>query len=184
MPVTTQLMTAEGLLKLPQDGFRYELVEGELRRMPPAGHEHGDVTMNIAAPLHRHVKSNGLGKVYAAETGFLLQTNPDTIRAPDVAFIQRERVEQVSKSTSYWPGAPDLVVEVVSPGDTVSRVEEKVQEWLKFGVRLVWVVSPKLRTVTAYRSLTSVVVLTEKDTLDGGDVVPGFQISVAEIFAV
>ena len=184
MTVTTQLMTVEGLLKLPQDGFRYELVEGELRRMPPAGHEHGDVTMNIAAPLHRHVKSNGLGKVYAAETGFLLQTNPDTIRAPDVAFIQRERVEQVSKSTSYWPGAPDLVVEVVSPGDTVSRVEEKVQEWLKFGVRLVWVVSPKLRTVTAYRSLTSVVVLTEKDTLDGGDVVPGFQISVAEIFAV
>ncbi|MDQ3684622.1 MAG: Uma2 family endonuclease [Acidobacteriota bacterium] len=184
MTVTTQLMTAEDLLKLPQDGFRYELVEGDLRRMPPAGHEHGDVTMNLAAPLHRHVKSNGLGKVYAAETGFLLKRNPDTIRAPDVAFIRRERVEQVSKSTSYWPGAPDLVVEVVSPGDTVSRVEEKVQEWLKFGVRLVWIVSPKLRTVTAYRSLTDVVVLTEKDTLDGGDVVPGFQISVAEIFAV
>ncbi|MBA3714556.1 MAG: Uma2 family endonuclease [Pyrinomonadaceae bacterium] len=182
MTVTTQLMTAEDLLKLPQDGFRYELVEGELKRMPPAGHEHGDVTMNIAAPLHRHVKSNGLGKVYAAETGFLLQSNPDTIRAPDAAFVRRERVEQVGKARSYWPGAPDLVVEVISPGDPVSQVEEKVQEWLKFGVRLVWVVSPKLRTVTAYRSLTDVVVLTEKDTLDSGDVVPGFQISVAEIF--
>ncbi|HVF26659.1 MAG TPA: Uma2 family endonuclease [Pyrinomonadaceae bacterium] len=182
MTVTTQLLTAEDLLKLHQDGLRYELLEGELRRMPPAGHEHGDVTMNIAAPLHRHVKSNGLGKVYAAETGFLLQTNPDTIRAPDVAFVRRERAEQVSKNTGYWPGAPDLAVEVVRPGDTVSRVEEKVQEWLKFDVRLVWIVSPKLRTVTAYRSLTDVVVLKEKDTLDGGDVVPGWRMPVDDLF--
>jgi Uma2 family endonuclease len=175
-------MTAEDLLKLPDDGFRYELVKGELRRMPPAGHEHGDIAMNIGAPLHQHVKKNKLGKVYAAETGFVLETGPDTMRAPDAAFVRRERVEQINRTKGYFPGVPDLAVEVVSPGDTVSEVEGKVEEWLKFGVRLVWIVSPKLRTITAYRSLTDVATLTEKDTLDGGDIVPGFQIPVAEIF--
>lgn len=183
MAVTTQLMTAEDLLKLPDDGFRYELVKGELKRMPPAGHEHGGIGMELAGTLHYYVKRNNLGRVYLAETGFKLQSNPDTVLAPDAAFVRQQRLEQIGRMKGYFPGAPDLAVEIVSPGDTVSEVEKKVEEWLKFGVRLVWIVSPKRRTVTAYRSLTDVVMLTEKDTLDGGDVVPGFQIPVAEIFA-
>jgi Uma2 family endonuclease len=179
----TKPVTADELLAMPDDGNRYELVKGELIRMAPAGFQHGEVAMNIGAPLHEYVKRNNLGRVYAAETGFILTQDPDTVRAPDSAFIRQERVEKVGSMKGYWIGAPDLAVEVVSPGDTVSEVEEKVTEWLAAGTEVVWVVSPKLRTVTVYRSLTDIVTLTEKDTLDGGDVVPGFQIDVAKIFA-
>ena len=180
----TKLMTADELFEMPDDGFRYELIEGELRRMSPAGHKHGEVAMNIAGPLHSHVKHNKLGKVYAAETGFQLKSKPDTVRAPDVAFVRQERAQRAAKAKGYWIGAPDLAVEVTSPGDPVREVEEKVAEWLEAGTRMVWVVSPKLKTVTVYRSLTDIITLTEKDTLEGGDVVPGFQIAIAEIFAV
>jgi Uma2 family endonuclease len=184
MSTTTQLMTAEELLTIPDDGLRYELVEGELRRMSPAGHNHGRIAMRLSIPLGKFIADNNLGEVYAAETGFKLGSNPDTVRAPDVSFIRQERVEQVGDTEGYWPGAPDLAVEVNSPGDRVGEVEEKVQGWLNAGARLVWVISPKLRVVTVYRSLTDIVTLTEKDTLDGGEVVPGFQFPVAELFAL
>ena len=180
----TKLTTAEELLKLPRGRLRYELIKGELKQMSPAGHEHGRIGMELAVPLGYHVKSQKLGKVYLAETGFKLRSNPDTVRAPDIAFIRQERVEQAGRTTGYWNGAPDLAVEINSPGDTFSEVEEKVTEWLEAGAKMVWIVGPKLKTVTVYRSLTDVVTLTEKDVLDGGDVVPGFQIPVAEIFAM
>lgn len=179
----TKPMTADELLAMPDDGYRYELVNGELIRMAPTGHKHGIVTMHVAGPLYRYVKDNNLGEVYGAESGFVVSQDPDTVRAPDVAFVRRERIEIAGEVKSYWMGAPDLAVEVVSPGDTVSGVEEKVAEWLESGARMVWVVSPKLHTVTVYRSLTDIVTLTEKNRLDGADVVPGFQMNVAEIFA-
>jgi len=184
MSTTTQLMTAEELLAMPDDSFRYELVEGELKRMSPAGHNHGRIGMVLALALGHYVRDKKLGSTYLAETGFKLKTNPDTVRAPDVSFIRQERVEQVGDTEGFWPGAPDLAVEVNSPGDRVGEVEEKVQEWLNAGARLVWVISPKLRVVTVYRSLTDITTLTEKDVLDGGDVVPGFQFPVAELFAL
>jgi len=180
----TKLMTAEELLALPRGTFRYELVEGELRQMSPTGYKHGAVTARLTGALIHYVEENDLGEICAAETGFLLKTNPDTVRAPDIAFIRKERVEEVSNTKSYGHGAPDLAVEVVSPGDMVSEVEEKVQEWLEAGTSLVWVVSPKLRTVTVYRSLTEIKTFTEKDTLDGGEIVPGFQYHVAKLFAI
>ncbi len=178
----TKSITADELLAMPDDGHRYELVEGELRRMSPAGDEHGQVGMELAIPLGSHVKKNKLGKLYLAETGFLIRTNPDTVRAPDIAFVRMERIKQTPGIKGYRVGAPDLAVEVVSPGDTVNEVEDKVAEWLEGGARMVWVVSPKLHTVTVYRSLTDIVTLTAKDKLDGGEVVPGFQMNVAEIF--
>ncbi|MDX6382635.1 MAG: hypothetical protein QOK48_208 [Blastocatellia bacterium] len=178
----TKPVTAEELLDMPGDGYRYELIEGELRRMSPAGDEHGRVGMELAVPLGSHIKKNKLGKLYLAETGFLIKTNPDTVRAPDIAFVRMERFADAPEIKGYRVGAPDLAVEVVSPGDTVGEVEEKVAEWLAAGAGMVWVVSPKLHTVTDYRSLTEIVTLTEKDQLDGGEVVPGFQMNVAEIF--
>ena len=139
--------------------------------------------MELASPLQVFVKKKRLGKIYASETGFVLTTNPDTVRAPNIAFIRQERVNEVGRSKGFWIGPPDLAVEVISPSDTVGEVEDKVHMWLERGTRLVWVVSPKLCNVTVYRSLTDIEALTEKDTLDGGDVVPGFQIPIAEIFA-
>ena len=183
MSTEVQLMTADEMLALPRGQFRYELINGELKTMSPTGHEHGVLTANLTAVLHNHVKANRLGVICAAESGFLLTQDPDTVRAPDIAFISRERSEKVGRISGYWLGAPDLAVEILSPSDTVRRVEGKVAEWLEAGTRLVWVVSPRLHTVTVYHSLTAIVTLTEKDSLDGGEVVPGFQVAVAEIFA-
>jgi len=180
----TKLMTAEELLLLPRGKFRYELIKGELQRMSPTGDEHGRVTMELAAALYQYVKRNNLGRVYAAETGFQLESDPDTVRAPDVAFVRQERIQEAGIMEGYRSGAPDLAVEVLSPGNTKREMAEKVKDYFAAGARLVWIVNPKPKTVTVYRSLTDIDVLTEKDTLDGGEVVPDFQIAVAEIFAL
>jgi Uma2 family endonuclease len=182
MSTASQTFTAEDLLRMPDDGFRYELVRGELRKMAAAGYIHGRVVMNLSTPLDQYVRAHNLGTVCAAETGFKLATNPDTVRAPDVAFIRRERVEEVGDVGGYWPGAPDLVVEVISPSDTYSEVEEKILEWLEAGVRLVIVANPRKRVITVYRSLTDITVLTEHDVLSGGDVVPGWTMLVRHVF--
>jgi len=178
---TSRLVTAHELLALPDDGYRYELVKGELIRMSPAGYRHGKVTMKLAGPLYSHVTRNNLGTVHAAETGFKLESDPDTVRAPDIAFVALDR-EPDDEVTGYWDGAPDLAVEVLSPNDRPRNVEPKVRQWLATGARMVWVVSPELRTVTVYRSPDRIDVLTEKDKLSGEDVVPGFEIRVADVF--
>jgi Uma2 family endonuclease len=182
MSTTAALMTAEELLRLPRGEFRYELINGELKRMSPTGHEHGRITIRLTVPLAQHIRANRLGEVYAAETGFRLTSNPDTVRAPDIAFICQQRVDKVGTTTGYWPGAPDLAVEVLSPDERAPQVTRKVSEWLTAGAREVWVVSPKLRNITVYRALNDVAVFTEQDQLDGGEVVPGFRMDVAEIF--
>ena len=128
------------------------------------------------------MRAHTLGTVYAAETGFKLASNPDVVRAPDVAFVRRERVEEVGDVEGYWPGAPDLAVEVISPSDTYGEVQEKVFDWLDAGTKMVILVMPRKRTVTVYRSLSDIIMLTEHDMLDGGDVVPGWKIPVRELF--
>lgn len=182
MSTTLQRVTADELFTMPKDGFRYELVKGELRKMSPAGSEHGAIIVNITVLLGQHVKSKKLGVCFGAETGFKIASNPDTVRAPDVAFVSRERVPESGIPKKFWPGAPDLAVEVLSPGDTLEEVEEKVEDWLAAGTRVVWIVSPKRRSVSVYRSMTDVTRLSETDELDGGDVVTGFRCKVSEIF--
>ncbi len=168
-----KLVTAEELLAMPDYGFRYEQVRGDLRKMPPAGSEHGYVALNIGRLSSDYVRKSGLGRAYAAETGFKLASNPDTVRAPDATFVGRGRVEEAGRVAGYWPGPPDLAVEVVSPGDTHSQAVEKALAWLEAGCRMVLVADPDRRTVTVYRSLQNIRILTEDDTVDGADVVPG-----------
>ena len=182
MTATTTLMSADDLLQQRDDGFRYELCRGELKQMAPASHEHGRLAINVSTPLDQHARANKLGRVYAAETGFKIASNPDTVRAPDVAFVSQERLEQAGSVKGYWPGAPDLVVEIISPHDIYAEVEEKVFDWLEAGARLVIVVNPRKRAVTVYRSFTEIVVLTESDILDCSDVVTGWSIAVKAIF--
>ena len=138
--------------------------------------------MRIAARLFQHVEAHNLGTVYAAETGFQLAQDPDTVRALDVAFVSRQRLVAVEEVEGYWPGAPDVAVEVISPSDRYTDVEDKVVEWLEAGSRMVIVVNPRQRLVTVYHSRTDIVMLTEEDTLDGGEVVPGWQLPLKEVF--
>ena len=182
MTTQVQLTTADELLRCPDDGFRYELVKGELKKMAPAGNEHGMLALEFAAELRNFVKANKLGKVYAAETGFKLTTDPDTVRAPDAAFISQKRLDEVGPVQGYWPGAPDLTVEVVSPNDLYTEVSDKVAEWLEAGSKMVVVVNPRRQQVFVHAPDTDVKVLGVDDTLDGGDVVPGWQLPIKELF--
>ena len=127
------------------------------------------------------MKDHGLGTVLGAETGFTLSRDPDTVRVPDIAFIRRDRLP-VELPEGYWPAAPDLAVEVVSPNDTIREVDEKAKAWLAAGTMMVWVVNPAWHTVTVYRSATDIKTLTEDDELTGDDVLPGFRCRIAEIF--
>jgi Uma2 family endonuclease len=182
MSTTAQLITADELLRMPEDGFRYELVKGELRQEASAGHEHGRVVINFTWRLAQYVTTNQLGVVYAAETGFKLATNPDTVRAPDVAFVSKERLNEITSTSGFWPGAPDLAVEVVSPGDTYIEVQEKAVDWLVAGTKLVLALNPRKRAMTVYRSLSDIVILKDDVVLDLNDVVPGFKIAIKDIF--
>jgi len=178
------VMTAEQLMRLPLGrGKRYELRRGELLMMTPSGALHGDIVMALGTLMRMHASQNKLGKVLAAETGFKIHTNPDTVRAPDVAFVTRERIPPTGVPRGYWELAPDLVAEVVSPGDNAADVQDKIEEWLNAGVRRVWVVYPDTQTIHVYRSLKEVGVLKSGDRLDGEDVLPGFSCTVEEIFA-
>jgi Uma2 family endonuclease len=182
MATTERLLTADELLDLPDDGQRHELIAGELRTMALRGGQHGWVTMRLSAPLYQHVTTHGLGWIFTAETGFVLRTQPDTVRAPDVAFVRQERVQEVGEVTGYWPGAPDLAAEVISPNDRYGAVDEKVAAWLESGTRLVLVVNPRRRTVAVHRPGAPPRMLTENDTLDGEDVVPGWALPVRALF--
>ena len=183
MRTLKKLFTAEELLCLPTTGRRLELVKGKVYEMAPAGGPHGYIAMNIGALINVHVRANGLGRVFAAETGFILHRAPDTVRAPDAAFISYDRLGEEAIPDGYLAVAPDLVVEVVSPGDTRRGVREKVEEWLRAGVRLVWVIDPVTRSADVYRSLDDVSHLSEDAVLDGQDVVPGFACRLGELFA-
>jgi Uma2 family endonuclease len=167
---------------MPDDGQRHELVEGELRTMPPAGGEHGRVAMRIGTRLDTHVEPRQLGYVFAAETGFRIHRDPDTVLAPDAAFVTAERLADLLPVRAFVPLEPDLVAEVVSPFDTAVEVETKVQTWLRAGACLVWVVYPATRSITVYQSLTDVRVLTEADELNGAPVLPDLRCSVRDLF--
>ena len=183
MAVAQKHMTADELIRLPMGrGERYELVCGGLRIMSPAGFEHGDVAMNLGERLKAYVRKKRLGKVPAAETGYKLRRNPDTVRAPDVSFVSKARAEKAGKVTGYFPGAPDLAVEVVSPDDKAEEVQEKVREYFKYGTRLVWVIYPRTQEVEVWSSARKSVILSSGDKLNGAEIVPGFTCPIEDLF--
>jgi len=183
MAETTALLTADDLLRMPDDGWRYELRRGELIKMSPTGAEHGDIAAELLSLLRPYAKQRKLGRVFAAETGFRLSSDPDTVRAPDVSFVRADRLPAGRIPPTFWPGAPDLAVEVNSPSDTADEVSEKVGEYLDAGSQLVVVVYPPVRRVGLFYPDGSARFLTENDTLDLDPVVPGFACPVAELFA-
>ena len=173
-------MSAEELLHLNLPDKRTELVRGMLVVREPAGYRHGEVAMNLALAIGNFVQAHGSGRVLAAETGFQLFSNPDTVRAPDVAFVRADRVPD-PPPRGFPAMAPDLAVEVLSPDDRPGEVLEKIGDWLNAGVRLVWVVDPTRRVARAYRQDGTETLLVETEVLDGEDVLPGLECRLADV---
>jgi len=178
-------MTIEEFQRMPESVWRTELVRGRVVREPPAGGEHGSLAGKLHGRLARHVDDDDLGLVLAAETGSRLAEDPDgTVRAPDVAFVSWERIPEDGVPRGFWPGAPDLAVEMASPSNTAEEILEKVFDYLDASARMVWIVHPGTRSVTVYRSRTEIRILGDEDTLEGEDVVPGFRLPLARLFSL
>ena len=176
----TGTLTIEQFERLPDDGRRLELVRGQVVREPPAGYEHGEIAGWIAGELHSFLRERRLGRVITADSGFVLSVEPPTVRAPDVAFVREER--RTFDRKRFAPIAPDLAVEIVSPSNTLSEIQDKVVDYLDAGSRIVWVVDPGSRLVTVYRSREDIRLIAEDGEIDGGDVLPGFRVKVSELF--
>ncbi len=176
-------MTAEELLQYRNEPYRQELIGGRLYEMEPTGAEHGRVEARVGMLLLHHVERENLGVALVGDVGFQLGSDPDTVRAPDVAFVARERVEIDGVPTGYWVGPPDLAIEVVSPNDWHSAIATKALDWLDAGARAVLVVDPRPRTVTVYRARDDIRVLADEDRLNVDDVVPGWSPRVVTFFA-
>lgn len=181
MGTATKEVTAEELLKMGDIG-RCELIYGELIMMSPAGAEHGVIAVRFGRYLGEFVEGAKLGAVFGAETGFKLATGPDLVRAPDASFVRLARIgSRLPKG--YFPGAPDLAVEVVSPDDTRREVAEKVNAWLAHGATSVWVADPTPMTTTVHRTGQNPVVFQIDQTLTDESVLPGFSLAMSRIFA-
>ncbi len=180
MATQAKIITAQDLERISASR-RCELVRGELREMAPAGARHGKIALQIGRLLGNYAQERKAGEALAAETGFVLERRPDTVRAPDAAFISNERLPSGGLPAGYLEMAPDLAVEVVSPGDSAADVQERIEDWLRAGTRLVWVVYPKTRAVAVYQPGGEARILSSGDVLDGGAVLPGFSAPVSAI---
>jgi len=176
----TALLTAEELFRVSIPDKRVELVRGVLVVREPAGFRHGRVAMELARLLANHVEAHRLGTVCAADTGFTLSRGPDTVRAPDVAFIARQRLID-PEPVAYPDLAPDLAVEILSPGNPPGEMLAKVADWLSAGAPLVWVVDPERRQARVYRQDGTERLVSPDESLDGEDVVPGFTCRLGEV---
>jgi Uma2 family endonuclease len=182
MALTTRRYTIEDLDTLTAAGQDYELLRGQLIEVSPTGWDHGDSVAEILALLRMYVKANQLGKV-TTKNGFILARNPDVLFAPDIAYVSKAKLLPRAQLHGFVELVPDLVVEVVAPSDRLSNVTAKTIEYLDAGVTLVWLVDPEQRTISTFAPGQRVRTLHEADELDGGDILPGFRVTVGEIFS-
>lgn len=177
-------ITLDDFERLPEeDGFRLELVCGHVVREPRPMPLHGRVAARLTRFLDEHMDSSELGTV-VVEVDFLISEEPPTVRAPDIAFVSTRRLPLDPYAPSYWRFAPDLAVEILSPTNRAAEMQRKVLEYLVAGSRMVWVIDPESRTVVSYRSRTDIQLLGPDEALDGGDVLPGFHLPLARLFAL
>jgi Uma2 family endonuclease len=176
-----RVYTAEDLLCLSAQEERFELIRGELREMAPPGGEHGLRTHKLARYAGNFIEEQELGVDFAAETGFLIAQNPDTVKAPDWAFLAKERLSGPIPR-KYVPLVPDIVLETRSPNDTAQEVAQKVAEWLEAGVKIVWELDPMAQVLTVHRADREPLALQRSDTLYGEEVLPGFELWLEKIF--
>ena len=177
-----KLLTADDLLRLYSEGVRGELIRGVLCETMPTGQEHGEIAANLTIALGQFVNSGRLGRLTTSDAGVWLERDPDTVREPDVAFFSAAKVPPGVRVTGYSEVVPDLVAEIASPSDSRREVHDKAHMWLNHGVRLVWVVQPETRTVDVYRPDEPIATLGEQDSLNGLDVLPGFNCEVSAVF--
>jgi len=173
MPKT--LLSVEEFAALPDDGMKHELNEGELITMPPPKPRHGECQAGLTAARHEFVVSHGLGEVY---TGSGNRLTPQTVRGPEVSFVRTARLQDPD---AYFDGAPDLAVEIVSPGDDASDLRRKINQYLDAGTAVVWVIYPQSRQVEVHGPDKTVRILGVEDTLEAGELLPGFQLSVRAV---
>jgi Uma2 family endonuclease len=175
------LLTAEDVERISLPGKQVELVRGRLIIREPPGTRHGVIAAKLAYLLSDFVYTHKLGIVAAQDTGFKIGGEPDTVRAPDVAFVSREREDQIPVR-GYASIAPDLLAEILSPDDAPADVLAKLADWLAAGVRVVWLVDPRRREIHVYRQDGTLSLLHDQDSVDGEGVLPGFSCPVARIF--
>ena len=176
--------SADQLFSVAHHGTRLELVRGVVQVMSPAGSEHGWIASRILIRLGAYVEANDLGKTFAAETGFLIEVDPDTVRAPDAAYVSHENLASAPPSSSYLQVAPDLVVEVVPPNDASTDLEAKAEQWIEAGTKIVLVADPKNQTLRVYKSKAQIEVLRSGEEFASGEVCDAWIISVNEIFDI
>jgi Uma2 family endonuclease len=181
MATTTRRVTADDLAEMGENAS-YELIRGVLREVTPSGGGHGRISVRFGGRLDAFVDQHDLGGVYGAETGFVVEVDPDTVLVPDVTYVRAERLPPAEMDERFVPVPPDLVVEVISPSNRTNEIDEQVRLYLDAGVPMVVLVFPRRRTLDVYRSAHDMQTLTEGDSFDGQDVVPGFRLPVAEIF--
>jgi len=175
-------LSVEEFASLPEEeGYRLELSRGRVVREPASGPRHGHLTGRLYRALAAFVEDEGLGIVFV-DTAFVLSAEEEIVRAPDVAFVSSESVPPEGVTDRFWELAPDVAVEVVSPSNTVSAMQRKALEYLDAGTRLVWVVDPSERTATVHRARDDIRILAGDDVLEGGEMLPGVRLALADLF--
>jgi Uma2 family endonuclease len=177
----TRLVTADELLRMSGEPRTAELVRGEVRRLIPPGFEHGEIAQQLAEIVGPHVRARGLGRYYATEIGFCIERRPDSVRAPDGAFVRAERLAAMGRNSGFFDGAPDLAIEVLSPNDRHTRAVEKCRMWVAAGAAMAVLLEPDRRTATVFTAAGEHE-LDERASLAFGDMIPGLEIPLLEVF--